>query len=332
MSGGVVPAGETPLVGVPSFSAENLQRLCDFLYRRTGMSYGETKRYYIERRVQDGMARAGTTQFGAYLNLLRAGGPETERLINSFTVNETYFYREAYQLRCMARALLPDIVAGRGPGDMVRIWSVPCATGEEPYSIAIWLLENFAMVDAYNIEIVGSDIDTRVLAEAADGIYGERALSRLSQALQDRYFGPARRGMRQIIQDLRESIKFTAVNLVDATSMAAQGMFDIIFCRNVLIYFDDAARVLAADHLFDALHPGGFVCLGHTESMTRISPRFVTHRLEDAVVFQRPVENAACHVARTPARSTRPAPMAPPIATPIATSARAPASSRSPAT
>jgi chemotaxis protein methyltransferase CheR len=269
--------------------AEELRHLCDFLYRRTGMAYGETKRYFIERRVADGMARAGSRDFSAYLALLRAGGPESERLINSFTVNETYFYREEYQLRCLSRALLPACVAKKQPGDLVRIWSVPCATGEEPYSIAIWLLENYPAVDAYNIEIVGSDIDTAVLDEARHGCFGERALSRLPAALHDRYFGPSHHGMRHIIQDLRESVHFSSVNLVDGASMAAEGRFDVIFCRNVLIYFDTASRLLAADHLFHALVPGGFICLGHTESMTRISPRFETVRLEDAVVFQRPV-------------------------------------------
>ncbi len=285
MSAGLVAMSQAARA---AFGTEDLRLLCEFLYRRTGMAYGETKRPYIERRVADGMHRAGTADFPAYMAMLRAGGQEVERLINSFTVNETYFYREAYQLRCLSRALLPEIVARRGPGDLVRLWSVPCATGEEPYSIAIWLLENFSLVDAYNIEIMASDIDTSVLEAAAAGRYGERALSRLSPALQDRYFAPVQNGTRQILRDLRESVIFTAVNLVDRRAMAAQGMFDIIFCRNVLIYFDDASRLLAADALYNALHPGGFVCLGHTESMTRISDRFLTRRLEDAVVFQRP--------------------------------------------
>jgi chemotaxis protein methyltransferase CheR len=271
-----------------SFGAEELRLLCDFLYRRTGMAYGETKRYFVERRVADGMARAGSRDFAAYMAVLRAGGAEAELLINSFTVNETYFYREEYQLRCLSRALLPAIVAGRRPGDLVRIWSVPCATGEEPYSIAIWLLENYPAVDAYHIEIVGSDIDTAVLEEARLGRYGERALSRLPAALVDRYFGPVVGGVRQIVTDLRESVAFTPVNLIDAISMAGAGLFDIVFCRNVLIYFDEASRVVAADTLFRALRPGGFLCLGHAESMSRISARFDTVRLEDAVVFRRP--------------------------------------------
>jgi chemotaxis protein methyltransferase CheR len=269
-------------------SPDHLRRLCAFLYLRTGMSYGETKRYFIERRVADGMGRAGLRSFPAYLTLLHTDSGEAEALINSFTVNETYFYREEHQLRCLGRSLLPEIVARRGPGDLVRIWSVPCSTGEEPYSVAIWLLENWPLVDAYNIEILGSDIDTRVLAEAALGDYGERALGRLSAEERDRYFLPAQNGLRRVIPDLRESVRFTQVNLVDAAGMAAHGRFDVILCRNVLIYFDDESRLAASRTLFEALNPGGFVCLGHTESMSRISDRFTLRRFPDAIVFQRP--------------------------------------------
>jgi chemotaxis protein methyltransferase CheR len=271
----------------PFLSAEDLRRFCEFLYRRTGMSYGESKRYYIERRLADRMARVGTESFAAYMTLIRAGGAEAEQLINSFTINETYFYREDHQLRCLGRSLLPEIVKTRGPGDLVRIWCVPCSTGEEAYSVAIWLLENWALVDAYNIEIVGSDIDTTALADALRGEYGERSLSRLSPDLLQRYFEPWQKSGRRIIQDLRESVKLTPVNLVDAATTAAQGRFDVIFCRNVLIYFDDASRSQAASNLFEALNPGGFICLGHSESMSRISDRFGVRRFEDAIVYQR---------------------------------------------
>ncbi len=268
-------------------NAEALRQVCEFVYRRTGMSYGETKRYYIERRVSDRMHRTGLRSFRAYMAMLEADAREAEALINSFTVNETYFYREEYQLACLSRALLPEIVAKRRPGDLVRIWCVPCSTGEEPYSVAIWLLENWPMVDAYNIEIAGSDIDTAALAAAEFGEYGMRALSRLPDEIKERYFEAAPGGKHRIISDIRESVKFTAVNLVDADSMARAGRFDVIFCRNVLIYFDDASRLQATDHLYDALSPGGFICLGHTESMSRISSRFAMRRFEDAIVYQR---------------------------------------------
>ena len=269
-------------------SSDDLQRVCDFLYRQTGMMFGESKRYYIERRLTDRIVAIGAPNFAVYFGQLRADGQERERLINAFTVNETYFYREEHQLACLSRSLLPDLITTRRPGDKIRIWSAPCSTGEEAYSIAIWLLENWRMVDAYNVEIVGSDIDTLVLEAARQGLYGARALSRLPEQVVESYFGQSRRHRRQIIDDLRESVSFTPANLVDAASLAGQGTFDVIFCRNVLIYFDDESRLTAADNLYDRLNPGGYLCLGHTESMSRISERFVVRRFEDAIVYQRP--------------------------------------------
>lgn len=273
---------------IPPLTPDDLIRLCEFLYKHTGIQYGESKRFFIERRLTDRMSQVGMNKFAEYFGLLRSAAPEVEQLINSFTVNETYFNREDGQLRCLDRSLLPEIVRTRGPGDLVRIWSVPCSTGEEPYSIAIWLLENWRLVDAYNIEIVGSDIDTRVLSEAAVGVYGARALSRLSPDVIKRYFRWEDSFFRRIIDDLRESVKFTQTNLVDAAAMAAQGKFDVIFCRNVLIYFDDASRLAASHNLYEALNPGGFICLGHSESMARISDRFEVRRFDDAIVYQRP--------------------------------------------
>jgi chemotaxis protein methyltransferase CheR len=286
---GRTPNGDASGGTMPPLSAEELQRFCEFLYRRTGIAYGENKRFYIERRIADRMQALGTTSFTTYMTVVRAGGPEAEHLINSFTVNETYYYREDSQLRCLSNSLLPELIQKRGPGDSIRIWSVPCSTGEEPYSIAIWLLENWALVDAYNVEIVGSDIDTRALEAAAIGIYGERALSRLPRDVVKAYFGPPSDGARRLIKDLRESVKFTQVNLVDFETVEAQGRFDIVFCRNVLIYFDDTSRLATTDNLFRALVPGGFICLGHSESMARISSRFDVRKFSDAIVYQRPV-------------------------------------------
>lgn len=274
--------------GNPLLSAAELQRLCAFLYRQTGMLFGESKRYYIERRLADRLAVTGARDFAAYFGWLHADAEEREALINAFTVNETYFYREEHQLACLSRSLLPDLVRTRRPGDRIRIWSAPCATGEEAYSIAIWLLENWRLVDAYNVEIVGSDIDTRVLEAARAGLFGERALSRLPPRLVEAYFGPVRRHRREIIQDLKESVTFTQANLIDGRSLAAHGTYDVIFCRNMLIYFDDESRLVAARNLYDRLAPGGYLCLGHTESMSRISDRFAVRRFEDAIVFQRP--------------------------------------------
>ena len=270
---------------------DEFSRLCDFLYRRTGMVFGETKRYYVERRARDRMAATGATSFASYFARLRADlNGEVEQFINAFTVNETYFYREDHQLRSLTSNMLAERLAARRRGDTIRIWSIPCSTGEEPYSIAMWLLETWPEVDAYDIEIVGSDIDTRVLEAAEAGLFGKRALMRLSPDLVARYFVQVDADSWRIIDDLRGSVRFTPINLVDPAEMRRHGRFDVVFCRNVLIYFDDASRRLAAENLFDALEPGGFICLGHTESMSRISPLFEVRRFPDAIVYQRPME------------------------------------------
>ena len=275
-----------------ALSPEAFRRLCEFLYRRTGMVFTEAKRYFVERRVHDRIAATGSVTFDSYFARLRSDvHGEVEQFINAFTVNETYFYREDHQLRCLSSDLLPKRVSGKRRGDPVRIWSAPCATGEEPYSVAIWLLENWPDVDAYDVEIVGSDIDTRALAAAREGIFGRRALMRLTPELIAKYFNVLDEDRWSILEDLRQSVRFTSVNLVDQGDTRGHGRFDVIFCRNVLIYFDEASRRLAAENLFENLAPGGFICLGHSESMSRISPLFEVARYADAIVYRRPLEN-----------------------------------------
>jgi chemotaxis protein methyltransferase CheR len=281
---------------VPEFAAineEEFRRLCEFLYRRTGMVFTEAKRYYVERRVVERMTVTGSGSFASYFARLRSDlQGEIEQFVNAFTVNETYFYREDHQLSCLTKDLLPARLKSKRRGEAIRIWSVPCSTGEEPYSIAIWMLENWPLVDEYEIEIIGSDIDTSVLEQARSGAYGNRALMRLAPHLVEKYFASTGSDTWRILDDLRESVRFTRVNLVEAAETRPHGQFDVIFCRNVLIYFDDASRRVAAENLYENLAPGGFICLGHTESMSRISPLFEVRRFADAIVYERPMVSA----------------------------------------
>ena len=160
---------------------EDVRRLCEFLYRRTGLSFADSKRYYSSIAVSRSESPLRNRRhFKRISPFLRSDAEhEIEHLVNAFTVNETYFYREEHQLRCMTSNLLDDVARGKKRGTDPHLVD-PCSTGEEPYSIAIWLMENWSQVDSYNIEIVGSDIDTRALKAAAEGVYGDRALMRLS--------------------------------------------------------------------------------------------------------------------------------------------------------
>ena len=253
------------------------------------MIFTEAKRYYVERRVVERMTTTRAVSFTEYFSRLRMDVQgEIEQFVNAFTVNETYFYREDHQLKCLTADMLAKRIHSKRKGDAIRIWSAPCSTGEEPYSIAMWLLENWSLVDDYEIEIIGSDIDTKVLATARDGVFSKRALMRLSPYLIDKYFASLDDDKWQIIAGLRESVHFSAVNICEPTETRPYGQFDVIFCRNVLIYFDDASRRIAAENLYENLMPGGFICLGHTESMSRISPLFEVSRFTDAIVYQRP--------------------------------------------
>jgi len=272
----------------PALTSDEIARVGRLLYRWTGMIFGENKRYYIERRIGDRMTRSHIADLATYLAFAASHLEEREALINAFTINETYFYREEHQLQALSAEILPEIVRAKRPGDLVRIWSMPCSTGEEAYSLAIWLLENWPLVDAYNVEIVGSDVDTSALKHAQEGRFGMRSLARLPAKVRESYFEAERGHRRKIIDDLRESVRFVGANIVDRGSLTGLGRFDVILCRNLLIYFDDEARLLAVNNLYESMNAGAFICLGHSESMARITDRFELVRLNGAIVYRKP--------------------------------------------
>ncbi|SDN06619.1 chemotaxis protein methyltransferase CheR [Methylobacterium phyllostachyos] len=278
----------------PVVSDSDFVRFRDFFYRKTGIMFADNKRYFVDKRLQERMLASGQTLFRDYFNTIRfqASGQELQTLVNLMTVNETYFYREEYQFRCLVQSILPEVTRRKRPGEAVRIWSVPCSTGEEPYSVAFQLLDTWPEVDHYDIEIVASDIDTTVLDQAKRGLYGDRAVQHVPKATLERYTQRVR-GAYEVIPDIRDSIAFARVNLSDPLSTRQFRNFDVVFCRNLLIYFDDASRRDAAQTIYEALRPGGFVCLGHSESMSRISSLFELRKFTEAIVYQKPLSAEA---------------------------------------
>lgn len=271
---------------------EGFRKFRDFFYARTGIHFDDKKRYFVDKRLIDRMTATGNASFNDYFSLLRKNASgELQALVNLMTTNETYFYREEYQFKCLVNSMLPEVVKRKARGDTIRIWSIPSSSGEEPYSLCIYLLENWNKVDEYDIELFASDIDTDVLRLAEEGVYQKRALQYLPPALVDKYFEEISSGNYQITSMLRDSVTFTRVNLTDESQTRAYHNFDIIFCRNLLIYFDDMSRRQAAETLYDSLVPGGFICLGHSESMSRISPLFNTCRFPDCIIYQKPLQH-----------------------------------------
>jgi len=271
---------------------DDFEKFCEFFYRKTGIRFDQSKRYFVDRRLIERIKATGHNSFKSYFIFLRfeSTGKELQNLVNSLTVNETYFFREEYQFQCMVNCMLPEIVSKKRAGDMIRIWSIPSSTGEESYSIAIYLLEYWKDIDKWDVEIISSDIDTQALEKAKRGIYSERSVQNLPKAILQKYFKCLGSGYYQICEELRNSVEFTRVNIVDTKETKRYRGFDIVFCRNLLIYFDDLSRKIAVENLFDAMNPGGFICLGHSESMSRISPIFKVRKFPEAIVYQKPLE------------------------------------------
>src|SRR5690606_7115586 len=204
---GSAPGFRPPVLDSLGLTEEEFAWLGEVLYRRTGMVFTEPRRHYVQRRVADRIAATRTSSFAAYAAHLRADlHQEIQQFINAFTVNETYFYREDHQLKCLTADLLPERLRGFRKDPGIRIWCAPCSTGEEPYSVAIWLLESWPLVDEHDIEIIGSDIDTAALEACRQGIFGKRALMRLAPELVERYFRPLSDQRWQIIDEIRDSV------------------------------------------------------------------------------------------------------------------------------
>jgi chemotaxis protein methyltransferase CheR len=278
-------------MGDTTISADDFQRFREYFYRRTGIQFEPSKRYFVDKRLVERIEATGCTGFRDYFAMLRfeAAGREWQQLVNDMTVNETYFMREDYQFECLVQSLLPEIVKTKPRGEPLRIWVMPSSSGEEAYTIAMFLLERWPQLAQWDVEIVSSDIDTRILRQAQEGKYGKRAVQHLPALWLQKYFTREGDDWR-ISRDLRDAVAFTRVNLNDPAEVAAYRDFDVVFCRNLLIYFDDASRRQAAESFYDVLRPGGFICLGHSESMSRISSLFKIRKFPQAIVYQKPLE------------------------------------------
>ena len=275
----------------PSITEEDFQKFREFFYRKTGIQFDTGKRYFVDKRILERMEATDHPQFRNYFTMLRfqASGEEMQILTNLMTVNETYFFREEYQFQCMVNSILPYLVLRKKDDKPIRIWVIPSSSGEEPYSIAIYLLERWAGIHNYDVEIVASDIDTQILQQARRGLYSDRSVGQLPKEYLDKYFTRTPQG-HQISDVLRSAVEFTRVNLSEPADTRAYRQFDIVFCRNLLIYFDDLSRKTAAETFYDALKPGGFICLGHSESMSRISSLYRVRKFPEAIVYQKPSE------------------------------------------
>ena len=275
-----------------TISDEDFLKFREFFYRKTGILFDQSKRYFVDKRLIERIEITQSENFRAYFTMVRfeASGHELQNLVNVMTVNETYFFREEYQFQCLVNSLMNEIVAHKKDKSPIRIWSVPSSSGEEPYSIAIYLLERWAGIQDWDVEIMSSDIDTQVIEQAKRGHYSARSVQHLPEEILQKYFRHENDGY-QICDDLKDAIEFSRVNIMESSQVRSFRNIDVIFCRNLLIYFDETSRRQAAEVFYDAMKIGGFICLGHSESMSRISSLFRVRKFPEAIVYQKPLEH-----------------------------------------
>ncbi|WP_227764294.1 CheR family methyltransferase [Zhaonella formicivorans] len=263
---------------------EEFEIFQEIIYKKTGILFETKKLYYVERRIKERMKYHNIEDLKSYARMLKYDyeSRELETLVNSLTVNETYFFREYEQLKLFAEHILP-LLTRRKRERQINVLSAGCSTGDEPYTLAIILNE---MLDSdWNYEVVAVDINTDVLNYARAGIYIERAIREVPRVYLEKYF--EKNGSSYAVKPmLKEKVTFLHRNLQHGLPDYEQ-YFDAIFCRNVLIYFDDKSRTAAIENLYRALIPSGYVFLGHSESMGLFSNLFRAEQINSTTVYRR---------------------------------------------
>ncbi|WP_294282110.1 CheR family methyltransferase [uncultured Sphingomonas sp.] len=250
-------------------SADRFNRLAALIYDETGIKMPRTKATMLEGRLRRRLRDTGTATLNAYCDLLFAdpsANGEIDHLINAVTTNKTDFFREPGHFDFLANTVLPTMVKqGRR---RIRTWSAACSTGAEPYTMAM-VLDRFAEANRMEYGILATDIDTEVLETARRGIYPADQVDPVPSVMRQRYVAAStdRRAAKvRIAPELRSAIGFARLNLMDTHYPVGEPM-DIIFCRNVLIYFDKPTQEAVVRRLCDCLRPGGYLFLGHSESI-----------------------------------------------------------------
>lgn len=275
----------------PVLKPDEYRLLRDLFAERLGLRFGPDAGGMIERRLRDRLAVHGLTSFAEYHRLLRfdpKADAEWDAASELLTTHETYFFREAFQLRAFKSEVLPALAERAKARRRVQFWSAGCSTGEEAYTIAILALES-GLFDGWEIRVFGSDVSRRCIATARQGVYGPGAFRDTPADARARWFRDAGADRLAVAPEVRALCHFGRINLLDSDRMSLVGACDAIFCRNVLFYLHDEARRHVIQTFYERLVPGGTLLLGHAESLLNVSTAFELVHLSEDLVYGRPL-------------------------------------------
>jgi len=253
---------------------------------RTGIHFDESRERFLSTRVREHMHARGYTRGSELLRAARKSNVEYESLLERLLTQETSFFRYPAVFEAFEKRVLPEIHVAKfwkNPRT-IRVWSAGCSTGEEPYSIAITIADALSFADAWRVEILATDVSRNALQIAERGIYSGRSLAGVSEKQLSTHFTPTKDG-QQIKPRLQKMVTFAQMNLAAAVYV---GRMDFIFCMNVLIYFSEDRRLKLVQRFYDTLEPGGYLFLGHSESISKMPVKFQAIVLNDCILYRKP--------------------------------------------
>ncbi len=268
-------------------------QLRDFIYQQTGIYIGDNRKYLLENRLSNRLKEHKLNSFSEYYYFLKydpARKQELNRLFSVITTNETSFFRNPPQIKVFQENILPEILQyKRKKGDKkLRLWSAGCSTGEEPYTLAIVVWEVLGNeMSQWDVKITANDLSDDVLHSARRGIYTDYTLRSTPKHVLERYFSTNGQGRYQISPTVQSIVHFNSINLNDYFQLKQIEASDIIFCRNVIIYFDEVVKKKVISALYDNLLPEGYLFVGHSESLHNISKAFKPCHFPGAIVYKK---------------------------------------------
>lgn len=256
------------------------QDIRKFIYDNTGIYFQDNKKYLLESRLQRRINFLGLKSFEEYFAILKTGGSgyseEKKYFYEAITINETFFFRNQPQLDALATQIFPELIAKRNAlnRNKIRIWSAASSSGEEAYSVAM-VFQDLIKPKYPNmeVEIIGTDISSSIVDTANQGIYKDYSIRNTPPYYLKKYF-KNNGGVFEVVPEIKRMASFKLLNLYDDFMMKTMLNFDIIFCANVLIYFDTASKIKVVNHLYNALNRGGYLFIGYSETLQGISKAF----------------------------------------------------------
>lgn len=273
---------------------EEFRQFRDLIHRHSGIYLEESKLDSLRISLVTRATRLGYNSFGEYYSALERDDREFNELLNLVTINETSFFRFPAQFDALRDRVLPEIMASKPAGNRdLRIWSAGCSTGEEPYSLSMLLNDMALGASGWNPQVLGTDVSTKALGRARAGVYGRRAMTNVAPDVIDRHFDVTPTGDYRVNDRVRSLVDFGYQNLIkEPYPLSVMGNWDVIFCRNVTIYFRIESTRRVVRNFYDSLNDGGYLFIGHSETLTSISDDFEAVEIGGVFLYHKPAAKA----------------------------------------